>query len=71
MRPRKISAYVKARRKLAGLEAKLVEREQQLLPLKRKVTAARIDVQERRRALTGGEIGAAERLLNVYTVRLP
>lgn len=68
MRERKVGGYVRAIRKHAALDAKYKEREQALLerlmPLKRKLLAAEVDMKTRRQALTGGELAAAQRIIH-------
>lgn len=64
MNERAITGYVKAVRKHEALEQKLKAREDLLIPLRRRVTAAAVDVKIRRQKLTGGEAAKATRLIH-------
>ena len=52
---KKVSGYVKRYFKHRDLAAKYQERVDRLLPLKRKVDAAAVDMKVKRQTLTGGE----------------
>jgi hypothetical protein len=60
---RKVNGYVKAVRYQDALLARLAARLELLRPLQDKVALARVEVNERRQALTGGQLGEAARML--------
>lgn len=61
---RKVNGYVKAVQRQEALLAKLAARLEELRPLQDKVAAARVEVNDRRQALTGGQLGEAGRMLS-------
>jgi hypothetical protein len=60
----KVNAYVRAHFKHVRLAVQYQARIDALLPLKRRVMAADTDVKIRHHRMTGGELGAANRIIN-------
>lgn len=62
---RKIAGYVKRHLKHQALAAKYQAKLDALLPLKRKVDAALVDLRTHQQRMTGGEMAKAQKMVSV------